>query len=240
MNPALTIARKEYQLAMRNLSTYIVLGIFLVFTGFYFGNTAFKVGLAELRGIFGFMHTLFLFFIPALTMGSITRERHSGTLELISTLPIRRGHIIWGKFLAAFGLLKTVLLLSLVYPVLVLLFGSGFDIGAALSGYLGLLCAGAAYIAIGIFASSLSDNQVLAFILGLAISAVFYLLGHLGSILSATLFTRLEFFGFDYHLQSFFKGVIDTRDLLYFAVVAYIFALLAQMRLQAQNLAQEK
>lgn len=240
MNPALTIARKEYQLAIRNLSTYIVLGIFLIFTGFYFGNTAFKVGLAELRGIFGFMHTLFLFFIPALTMGSITRERHSGTLELISTLPIRRGHIIWGKFLAAFGLLKTVLLLSLVYPVLVLLFGSGFDIGAAISGYLGLLCAGAAYIAIGIFASSLTENQVLAFITALAISGVLFLLGRLGELIPLKLFAALEYFGFDYHLNSFIKGVIDTRDLIWFAAVTFIFMLLAQFRLQSANLMQER
>lgn len=240
MNPALTIARKEYQLALRSLGTYVIFAIFLLGTGFYFANTAFKAGLAELRGVFGFMHLLFLFYIPAITMSSIIKERSSGTLELISTLPIKLGHIVWGKFLAALLLLKTLLLLTLVFLALIYVFGTGVDLGAVLCGYLGLICAGSAYIAIGLFASSLSQNQVLAFILALAISAVFYLLGLAGNLIPLSLLSKLEFFGFDYHLQNFLKGVIDTRDLLYFGVVTYIFALLAELRLQAQNLEQEK
>lgn len=240
MNPALTIARKEYQLALRSLGTYVIFAIFLIFTGFYFANTAFKAGQAELRSVFNFMHLLFLFYIPAITMSSIIKERSSGTLELISTLPIKLGHIVWGKFLAAVMLLKTLLLLTLVFLALIYFFGTGVDLGAVLCGYLGLICVGSAYIAIGLFASSLSQNQVLAFILALAISAAFYLLGMAGNLIPLSLLSKLEFFGFDYHLQNFLKGVVDTRDLLYFGAVTYIFALLAELRLQAQNLEQEK
>ncbi|MDZ4181537.1 MAG: ABC transporter permease subunit, partial [Candidatus Cloacimonadaceae bacterium] len=176
MNTIITIARKEYQLALRSVTTYIVFVLFLVATGFYFSSTAFKVGLAELRGAFGIMHTIMLFYIPAITMGSISRERGSGTLELLSTLPIRLGGIVWGKFFGAVMLLKTVLLFTLVYLGLISWFGYGIDYGAVLSGYLGLILAGSAYIAIGIFASSLSANQVLSFIIALAISGVFYLI----------------------------------------------------------------
>lgn len=240
MSATLTIARKEYQLALRSLVTYIIFVIFLLFTGFFFANTALKLRLAELRGIFGIMHTLLLFYIPALTMGSIARERSSGTLELISTLPIRLGNIVWGKFLAAWLLLGTVLLFSLVYLALIAVYGTGIDYGAVLSGYLGLLCVGAAYIAIGLFASSLSENQVLAFIIALAISGCFYLLRYLGDFVPVRVIASLEYFGFDYHLQNFLKGVLDTRDLLYFAVVTYVFTLLAELRLQAQNLMQER
>ena len=240
MNPALTIAKKEYALSLRSLGTYIIFAIFLMAAGAHFALTSLKVGLAEMRGALGTMHMLFLFYIPAITMGSIARERTSGTLELLSTLPIKLSHIIWGKFLAALMMLVTVLSFTLVFVVLIGIFGVGWDLGAVFTGYLGLLCAGSAFIAIGLFASSLSHNQVLAFILALAISGVFFLLGKLGDILPLPLFNFLEFMGFDYHLQNFLKGLLDTRDLLYFGVVTYVFALLAELRLQAQNLMQER
>lgn len=240
MNPALTIAKKEYSLALRSLGTYIIFGVFLLAAGIWFALTALKLGVADMRETLARMHSLFLFFIPAITMGSIAKERSSGTLELISTLPIRLGHIVWGKFLAAWAQLTTVLAFSLVFAALIFIFGVGVDVGAIFTGYLGLLCAGAAYIAIGIFASSLTENQVLAFIIALAISGVLFLLGRLGELIPLKLFTALEYFGFDYHLNSFIKGVIDTRDLIWFTAVTFIFMLLAQFRLQSANLMQER
>ena len=240
MNPALTVARKEYDLALRSLGTYIVFAIYLLAAGLYFGLTALRVQLAELRGIFGFMHTLFLVFVPALTMGSLARESTGGTLELLYPLPLRLSHIVWGKFLAAWLQLATLLAFTLVFLGLIVVYGSGVDFGAVLTGYLGLLCAGAAFTAIGIFASSVSPNQVLAFILALALSGILFLLGRVGDLIPLKLLSAVEFLGFDYHLDNFLKGVIDTRDLLYFAVVTYVFILLAQLRLQAQNMLQER
>lgn len=240
MNPALTIAKKEYDLSLRSLGTYIIFAIYLLAVGAFFSLTALRLRLAEMRGIFGIMHMLFLFYIPAITMGIIAKERSSGTMELISTLPIKLGHIVWGKFLAAWMLLGTVLAFTLVFLGLIFIFGIGVDFGAVITGYLGLLCSGAAFIAIGIFASSLSSNQVLAFITALAISGFFYLLGSLSDLLPGPLFRLIEYLGFDFHLQNFLKGVLDTRDLLYFAVVTYIFILLAELRLQGQNMMQER
>jgi len=240
VSPALTIARKEYSLALRSLGTYIVFAIYLLAVGLFFALTALRVRLAELRGIFSVMHTLFLFYIPASTMGSIAKERSSGTFELISTLPLKLGHIVWGKFLAAWLQLATLLGFTLVFAVLVTVFGQGVDYGPIFSGYLGLLCAGAAFIAIGIFASSVSANQVLAFIIALAISGFLFLIGRAGELIPLRLFGAIEYLGFDYHLQNFLRGVLDTRDLLYFGVVTYVFILLAQLRLQAQNMLQEK
>ncbi len=240
MNPALTIANKEYSLSLRSLGTYIIFAVFLLAAGIWFALTALKLGVADMRDTFARMHSYFLFFIPALTMGSIAKERSSGTLELISTLPLKLGHIVWGKFLAAWLQLATVLAFSLVFPILIGIFGTGVDFGAILTGYLGLLLAGAAYIAIGIFASSLTANQVLAFIIALAISGALFVLGRLGELIPLRLFSAIEFLGFDYHLASFLKGVIDTRDLIWFAVVTFIFVLLAQFRLQGENLMQER
>ncbi len=240
MNPALTIARKEYDLSFRSLGTYIIFAIYLIAVGVYFALTALRTGLAELRGVFSVMQMFFLFYIPAITMGSIAKERGSGTLELISTLPVKLGHIVWGKWLAAWMLLGTLLVFTLVFLGLILVFGSGADLGAVFLGYAGLMCSGAAFIAIGIFASSLTSNQVLAFIVALAISGFFFLLGRLGELIPLNVFSLIEYLGFDYHLQNFLKGVLDTRDLVYFAAVTYIFNLLAELRLQSQNLMQER
>ncbi len=240
MNPALTIARKEYDLSLRQLGTYIVFAIYLLAVGLIFSLTALRFRAAEMRGAFSTMHNLFLFLIPAITMGSIAKERSSGTLELVSTLPLKLGHIVWGKFLGALLQLATLLAFTLVFVALISIYGTGVDYGAILTGYFGLLCAGAAFIAIGLFASSVSTNQVLAFVLALAICGFFYLLGRAGEMIPLRLFSVIEFLGFDYHLQNFFRGVLDTRDLLYFGVVAFIFVLLAQLRLQGQNMLQER
>jgi len=240
MNPALTIAKKEYELSLRSVTTYIIFILFLVATGFYFANTALKVGLAELRGVFGIIHLIFVIYAPAITMGAISREQSSGTFELLSTLPLKLGQIVWGKILAGVLLLATVLVFTLVYLGLILHFGSGVDLGAVFTGYLGLLLAGTAYISIGVFASSLSTNQVLAFIVGLAISAVFYLMQFITSLLPAGAASLLEFISFDYHLQNFLKGVIDTRDLLFFAVLIIVFKYLAELKLQSRNMMQER
>ncbi|NLW18682.1 MAG: ABC transporter permease [Candidatus Cloacimonetes bacterium] len=240
MNPALTIAKKEYSLSLRSFGTYIIFGVFLLASGVWFALTALKLQVADLRDIFSKMQILFLFFIPALTMGSIARERANGTLELVSTLPLKLSHIVWGKFLSVWLQVATVLVYTLVFPVLVAVFGVGMDLGAVFTGYLGLLCSAAALVGIGIFASSLTDNQVIGFITALAISGFLFLLGHLGDLIPLRLFSVIEYLGFDYHLNSFVKGVIDTRDLLWFAAVSFIFVLLAQLRLQAENLRQEK
>lgn len=240
MNAILTIAKKEYQLAMRSVTTYIVFTLFLVITGSYFSTTIFKIGLAELRGIYGFMHLLFIFFIPAITMGSIARERSSGTLELLSTMPIRLSHIVWGKILGAIMQLKTMLIFTLIYLVIIAIFGEGIDLGAILLGFVGVILAGSAYIAIGVFASSLPSNQVLAFILGFAISAVFYVVRFIMPLVPLPLVRYVQMFSFEYHLENFLKGVLDTRDLLFFIAVIVVFALLAEFNLQSKNLMQER
>ncbi len=240
MNPAITIAKKEYSISMRSITTYVIFALHLAATGVFFANTAFKVGLAELRGVFGAMHMIFVIYGPAITMGAISKEQSSGTFELLSTLPIKLSHIVSGKILAGILQLATLMIPTLVYLALILYFGIGVDIGAVLCGYLGLLLAGSAYISIGVLSSSLSNNSVLAFILGLAISAVFYLMKYLIVILPGKLANFLELFSFDYHLQNFLKGVIDSRDLVFFIVIILIAKFLAELKLQSRNMMQER
>ncbi|HQF35313.1 MAG TPA: ABC transporter permease [Candidatus Cloacimonas acidaminovorans] len=240
MKNVFTIAKKEYELALHSISTYIVYILFLVIIGIIFSNMVFKIARAELRFLFEVIHIVFLFYIPAITMGSIAKERQTGTLELLSTLPIKLSSIVWGKILSALFQIITIIILSLVFFGIIVIFGEGIDYGAIICGYIGLILAGLAYASIGVFASSFPSNQILAFVLALLISAVFYLLKFLLPLLPFGLVPIVQYFSFDYHLSSFLKGVIDTRDILFFLAVTVIFALLAQFNLQSKNLMQEK
>ena len=240
MKTVFTIAKKEYELALHSISTYIVYILFLVIIGIIFSNMVFKIARAELRFLFEIIHIVFFFYIPAITMGSIAKERQTGTLELLSTLPIKLSSIVWGKILSALFQIITIIILSLVFFGIIVIFGEGIDYGAIICGYIGLILAGLAYASIGVFASSFPSNQILAFVLALLFSAVFYLLKFLLQLLPFGLVPIVQYFSFDYHLSSFLKGVIDTRDILFFLAVTVIFALLAQFNLQSKNLMQEK
>ena len=186
------------------------------------------------------MHIIFLFYIPAITMGSIAKERQTGTFELLSTLPIKLSSIVWGKILSALLQIITIIILSLVFFGIIIVFGEGIDYGAIICGYIGLILAGLAYASIGVFASSFPSNQILAFVLALLISAIFYLVKFILPLLPFSLVPIVQYFSFDYHLSSFLKGVIDTRDILFFLALTVIFALLAQFNLQSKNLMQER
>lgn len=240
MRDSIIIAFKEFNAAIRSISYYIVFSIFLVISGIFFSSTIFKFGLADMRLGFGILHALFIFYIPAITMNSIAGETSSGTLELLATMPIRLFSIIWGKFMAALGLLKIVLFSTLIYVLIILVLGRGTDIGALVTGYIGLFCAGSAYVAIGIFASSLPSNQILAFIIAVAISAFFYGVRFIIGMLPFSLMQVFQYFSFDYHLQNAFKGVLDLRDILFFGVLTMIFLLLAEFNLKTRNLMQER
>lgn len=240
MKSMITIALKEYQLAMRAISSYIVYILFLVVGGATFSSMVFKMGDASLRGYYEIMHTLFVLFIPALTMGSIAKEQHSGTMEILFTMPIRLIHIVWGKILAAFLQLLTLLSFTAIFYAVIAATGINFDHGANILGFAGLLLAGLCYISIGIFASSLHENQIMAFVIALVISGFFYLVRYIIVLMPLSLVRYMQFFSFDHHLASFLRGVFDLRDLLFFLAFSLIFSFLAEFRLQAQNLMQER
>lgn len=240
MSAVWTIAKKEYQLAMRSVATYIVFTMFLVITGVLYGGMMFRIALAELRPLFEILQIVFVFYIPAITMGSIAKERQSGTLELLCTMPIKHADIIWGKIIAGILQLITMLSTTLVFLAIIMIFGEGIDYGAIICGYLGLILAGSAYVAIGVFASSLPSNQILAFVLALLLCGVLYVLKYVVLILPLELVSAVQYLSFESHLASFMKGVIDIRDILFFLAVMVIFAFLAEFNLQSRNLAQEK
>lgn len=134
----------------------------------------------------------------------------------------------------------TLLAFCLIYFGIVMVLGENIDYGAVILGILGLAFAALAYISIGVFASSLPSNQVLAFVLALVISGFFYVIRFLLALAPLSLVRYLQFFSFDYHLSGFMKGVLDIRDLLFFVAVTLIFAFLAEFNLQSKNMMQER
>ena len=154
MSATLAITKRELRTYFNSPVAYIVVTVFMLLAGYLFFNTVFIEKQAEMRGYFGLMPMLFTFIIPAITMRLIAEEKGSGTLELLITMPVRDWEVVVGKFLAALGLLAVLLALTLVYAFTLSTIGP-LDKGPAYGGYLGLLLMGAAYVAIGVMASSL-------------------------------------------------------------------------------------
>jgi len=210
-----TIFKRELRAYFDSPIAYVVITVFLLFTGWFFTTNFFVVGQADLRVIFGIIPFTFLFFTPAITMRLISEERKTGTMELLVTMPIPDIAIILGKYLAALALLVAMIIPTLVYGITVASLGD-MDIGPALGGYLGLLLMGAAYLAIGTFGSALSVNQVVAFIISWVIVFAFFLFDKMLFLLPNWMVSFVEYLAIEYHFQNIARGVIDTRDIIYY------------------------
>jgi len=214
---------------------YVILTLFLLICGWFFASGLFLVNTADLRDLFSVIIPLsFLFFVPAITMRSIAEERKSGTLELLVTLPVRDAEIIVGKYLAALFLLACALLLTLSYPLTLGLLGDP-DGGAVACGYLGLLLMGGSYLAIGIFTSGLTQNQIVAFITGFVIIFAFFMLDKVVIFFPGSIASVFEYLSVTYHLENISRGVIDTRDVIYFLSMIVVFLFLAVRTLESRR-----
>ena len=165
------------------------------------------------------MPLLFMFLAPAITMRLLADEKSSGTLELLITMPVRDWEVVVGKFLAAMALLCTALVLTLVFAITVRALGP-LDRGPAIGGYLGLLLMGGAYVAIGVMASAFTRNSIVAFIVAFAISFALFLFGQADAVRARRRCSRWSsFLSIDSHFENISRGVIDTRDVIYYLSV---------------------
>jgi ABC-2 type transport system permease protein len=210
-----TIFRREIRSYFNSPVAYVVIVVFLAIIGWFFTNNLFLMNIASLRVMFELVPLVYLFFVPAITMRLLAEERKSGTLELLATKPVLDVEIIFGKFLAAWALLAAALLPTLLYLVTMFFLGS-IDLGPVLTGYLGLLLMGAVYVGVGLFASSITENQIVAFIIGFLITLALFLMDKVLMYAPASLASTLEFLGVDYHFGNIARGVIDSRDIIYF------------------------
>jgi ABC-2 type transport system permease protein len=219
MRATLIIARKELAAFFDSPMAYLVITAFLATAGFFtwwFGTDIFMRGIADLGTFFHVANWAFFILIPALTMRTLAEERKSGTLDLLLTRSITPQQVVNGKFLACLALIALTLLCTLPYWITVSRLGP-MDHGVAACGYAGLLLMSSAYLALGIFASSLTANQITAFVLALVLMAFF----HFGTSVAAANLTGTTGRVFNYlstgtHFSSMGRGVVDSRDLVYF------------------------
>lgn len=224
MSTVWTIAKKEFRDYFTAPIAYIYLITFLAVTTWLFLRSFFLVGQGTLRGFFTLMPWIYLFFIPAIAMGKWSEEKKQGTIELLFTLPISKRDVLAGKFLAGLGLLTTALLCTFPLP-LTLSFIAKLDWGPVIGGYLGLLFMGGAYLAIGLWISSLTRNQIVAFILGVAACFALFIIGEplVTTGLPSLPASVLRYAGLGTHFESIGRGVIDSRDILYYFSVILLF-----------------
>ncbi len=229
----LSLYLKEIKTYLSSLVGYIFIAVFLVVTGLFLWvfpniNNILFSGMADLQGLFNLSRFLFLLLIPAITMRSFSEEKKAGTMELLFTKPLSDNQIILAKFLSSLTLLLIALLPTFVYIASVYQLGNppgNIDMGSTWGSYLGLLLFGSVFIAIGLFVSSLTTNQIVAFILAAALCFVltfafefiysFDALGNFGYFVKAI--------GIDHHYVSISKGVIVSRDLIYFLSLIFLF-----------------
>jgi ABC-2 type transport system permease protein len=228
------IFRRELQSYSNSPVAYVVIVVFLVIVGWFFTSSLFLVNVATLSTVFEMVPWIFIGFIPAITMRLLAEEKKSGTIELLVTKPIKDVEIVLGKFFAAWTLLAATLAPTLIYLLTLAPIGD-VDLGAVFAGYLGLLFMGGVYVAIGLFASSLTENQIVAFIVTLLLVLALFLIDKMLLFLPEGLATTLEFISVDYHFNSMARGVIDSRDLLYFLSVMVFSLLLATVSLERRK-----
>jgi len=232
---------KELRSFLSSLIGYVVIGVFLIITGLFLwvlpnDFNILDYGYANLDGLFILAPFVFLFLIPALTMRSFADERKSGTDELLFTRPLSDLQIIFAKYLASLSLVILSLIPTLIYYFSVYQLGfpvGNLDSGSFMGSFIGLLFLGATFTAIGIFASSLSSNQLIAFVIAVIISAFTYM--GFEFIYSLELFGNVDLLikslGISDHYGSISRGVIDTRDIIYFLSTIFLFLFLTRLSL---------
>lgn len=240
-----SLLKKEIQAFLGSLIGYIVIVVFLVIMGlimwvFPSDYNVLDSEYATLGSLFNIAPWVFMFLIPAVTMKLFAEENRTGTIELLLTKPLTDLQIIGAKYLAGFILVLFSLLPTLIYYVTIYQLGAqvgNLDQGGTWGSYLGLLFLASGFVAIGLFASSLSDNQVVSFIIAVFLSFFAYI--GFDFISSLSLFGSMDLFvqklGINEHYGSMSRGVIDSRDALYFLSLIALFFLLTKLKLSARN-----
>lgn len=216
---AIAVAKREFRTFFNSPIAYIVLGGFLLVAGWLYFATLFLAGQASLRSFFSIAPVLFALFLPAVTMRAIAEERKSGTLELLLTMPLRDWEVVAGKFLAALGMVATGLVFTLPYAFTVASLtakGASFDWGSTVAGYVGLLLLASSFLSLGLWASAMSRNQIIGFIVGLLLCLSFSFIDKFAILLPESIGQIVEYLSVDYHFENIARGVLDTRDLLFY------------------------
>ena len=228
------IFKKEFSVYFISPIAYIVISIFLIVTGWFFFSTFFLYSQAELRSFFSLLPVTFSFIIPAITMHLFSEELNSGSYETLLTLPVSIKDIITGKFLAALAFVAIMLLPTLSYPISVSFLGD-LDWGPVLGGYLGAILLGGMFISIGLFTSGLTKNQIIALLTAIGICFALTLIENLLFFLPESMIGFFQQIGAGYHFRNISRGIIDSRDIIYFLSFIFIALYSADLVMQGKK-----
>ncbi len=234
MQQIIHIFNKELKDYFISPIAYIVISIFLLVTGWFFFTTFFLYNQANLRNFFSLLPITFSFVIPAITMRLFSEELSVGSYEILLTLPVTLRDIIIGKFLAGVVFVAAILAPTLSYPIFISFLGQ-LDWGPVVGGYIGAILLGAAFSAVGLFASSLTRSQIIAFIVGMVICFSLTLIDKMLFFFPQSLLGVIGYLGADFHFQNISKGIIDSRDVLYFLSIIFIGLYGAQLAMQEKK-----
>ena len=233
------ITKRELNSFFDSLIAYILLALFLGFSGFFtwlYGSDIFLVGQASLQTFFAIAYWTLFFFIPALTMRSLAEEKKTGTIELLLTKAVTDRQVVIGKFLASLLLICIALVFTLPYVITLSSIGN-VDGGGLVCGYLGLILMSAAYISIGLYASSITSNQIVAFLSSLFIGLFFHIIfGIIAGNMSGLLGELFNTLSLSNHYESIQRGVVDSKDLIYFLSIIFLGLFLAESSLSKRKI----
>lgn len=250
------IFKKEIKAYFASPVAYVVLAMFMLITGYlfygifaYFSTLSFQsqvdpsiakqenllnVTEGVIRPLFGVISMIMLIMMPLLTMRLFAEEKKTGTMEMLLTYPVTDLEVLLGKFFACVGVLGVMLGLSVIYPALVLAYGDP-EIGPILTGYIGLFLLGAAFISLGIFASSLTENQIIAATISFGVLFLFWMLNLSVPFAGPVMADLLNYISIISHLEALAKGVIDTEDMVYYVIITVLFLFLTLRMLESKR-----
>ena len=234
MRQAFFIFKREFLTYFVSPIAYIVISFFLLVTGWFFFTTFFLYNQASLRNFFSLLPIIFSFVVPAITMRLFSEEFNVGSYETLLTMPVTFLDVVLGKFLASVAFIVAMLIPTLAYPLTVGFLGQ-LDWGPVAGGYTGAILLGAAFSAIGLLASSMTRNQIIAFITGMAICFCLVLIDKILFFLPRFSLVFFQYLGADHHFQNISKGIIDSRDILYFLSISFIGLYGTHLVLQEKN-----
>ena len=220
------IAFREFKSSLTSPMAYIVTAIFLILTGAFFSLSSFTYYETSIKGFLEPGNILLLLLASVLTMRLLAEERRLGTMELLLSAPVRDSEVILGKFLGSLGILVIMLALTLYYPVLLICVGDP-DIGPIATGYLGLFLLSCASLAVGIFASSVTSNQIVAAVIAGGILFTLWFIGMAANVLPQVMGEIIDYLSLSYYFPDFMIGVIDTRGIIYYLSITALFLFLA-------------
>ncbi|MBE3590640.1 MAG: ABC transporter permease subunit [Firmicutes bacterium] len=235
MGKVWTVARRELGSYFTSPTAYVLLAVFAAICGYFFVTLVVVSSAPDVSGLLGNVALLFVFIAPVWTMRLLSEERRAGTEELILTSPVSPWQWVAGKFLGTLVLYLAFLVVTLVYPLAVWHYGGSFDWHAMLTTYLGLVLLGAAFLSLGLWASSLSDNPVVAGMIGFGFTLLLWLADWLGGSVGGRLGDVLNYLAVYRHLWDFVRGVIDTQHLIYFGSLIFAGLFFAVRSIEARR-----